>query len=520
MSKLRRSLCLVLALVMGVAMVFAGCGQTTAPATTAGETTSATTAPTATTTPTATAAAAPVELKWILIGNQQEPDTDKICEAANAYLKDKINATIKLNTFTWGDDYKTKVQTMLATGEEFDIAFTASWAMDYYTYAANGALLPLNDLLAKHPKIEELLGKDFMNGSAINGVRYAVPTNKEKAHNWGFLLKKDLVDKYKVDVASIKSMADLEPYFEQIKKGEPGVYPLLTVNQEGPVKFLDWDKIAGDGVPGAFPPDGKSTTVINEWAAPETLAMFSQLHDYYKKGYIHPDAAVQDNFNAEMATGKYFAVVQSMKPGKGVEMSNSTGIEWVQVDITRPVISNRETTGALLSIPSASKNPETAMAFIELLYTDKYIKNLFDFGIEGTHYVKVSNEVIDYAPGTDGGKTSGYNPGNGWKYGDQFKNFLMPNEDPQKWQQFIDYNASALPLSNSLGFAFNSEAVSNEIAACSNVETQYYKQFYTGSVDPAVELPKFLEAQKAAGVDKIIAEMQKQYDAWRAATGK
>lgn len=516
MRKLKRSLCLVLTLVVCMAFALAGCGGTPTTTTVAGETTAAVTTQATTT----SAKADPVELKWVLIGNQQEPDTDKICAEANKILLDKINATIKLDTFTWGDDYKTKVQTMLAAGEEVDIVFTASWAMDYYTYAANGALLPLNDLLAKHPQIEEILGTDFMNGSAINGVRYAVPTNKEKAHNWGFLLKKDLVEKYNVDVASIKSMADLEPYFEQIKQGEPGVYPLLTVNQEGPVKFLDWDKVAGDGVPGAFPPDGKSTTVINEWAAPETLAMFTQLNDYYKKGYIHPDAAVQDNFNAEMATGKYFAVVQSMKPGKDVEMSNSTGIEWVQVDITRPVISNRETTGALLSIPSSSKNPETAMAFIELLYTDKALKNLFDYGIEGTHYVKVSDEVIDYAPGTDGGKASGYNPGNGWKYGDQFKDFLLPNEDPQKWQRFIDYNASALPLSNSLGFAFNSESVSNEIAVCSNVETQYYKLFYTGSVDPAIEMPKFLEAQKAAGVDKIIAEMQKQYDAWRAATGK
>ena len=35
-----------------------------------------------------------------------------------------------------------------------------------------------------------------------------------------------------------------------------------------------------------------------------------------------------------------------------------------------------------------------------------------------------------------------------------------------------------------------------------------------GEVDPAVYIPKFNEALKAAGVDTFIAECQKQLDAW------
>jgi putative aldouronate transport system substrate-binding protein len=35
-----------------------------------------------------------------------------------------------------------------------------------------------------------------------------------------------------------------------------------------------------------------------------------------------------------------------------------------------------------------------------------------------------------------------------------------------------------------------------------------------GQLDPEENLPKFLEKQKAAGSDKIIAEAQKQLDAW------
>ena len=37
-----------------------------------------------------------------------------------------------------------------------------------------------------------------------------------------------------------------------------------------------------------------------------------------------------------------------------------------------------------------------------------------------------------------------------------------------------------------------------------------------GAADPAVKLPEALEKLKRAGSEKVIAEIQSQYDAWRA----
>jgi putative aldouronate transport system substrate-binding protein len=39
---------------------------------------------------------------------------------------------------------------------------------------------------------------------------------------------------------------------------------------------------------------------------------------------------------------------------------------------------------------------------------------------------------------------------------------------------------------------------------------------FTGYVDPAVELPKYIEALKAAGLDTVKAEVEKQYAEWKA----
>ncbi|WP_252891039.1 extracellular solute-binding protein [Thermoclostridium stercorarium] len=122
-----------------------------------------------------------VTLTWYLVGNRQEPDTPKVLAEANKYLKDKLNVAIDLYVFGWGDEYDQKVNTALAAGEPIDIVFTANWAANYNVNAASGYFTELNGYLEKYPAIKQILGEDFLNGSAINGKNYALPTNKEGA---------------------------------------------------------------------------------------------------------------------------------------------------------------------------------------------------------------------------------------------------------------------------------------------------------------------------------------------------
>ncbi len=59
----------------------------------------------------------PADLVWYLVGPQQEPETEKITQAANTYLKDKLNVEVNLTVLGYGDPYNNKVNTMLAAGE-------------------------------------------------------------------------------------------------------------------------------------------------------------------------------------------------------------------------------------------------------------------------------------------------------------------------------------------------------------------------------------------------------------------
>ena len=59
---------------------------------------------------------------------------------------------------------------------------------------------------------------------------------------------------------------------------------------------------------------------------------------------------------------------------------------------------------------------------------------------------------------------------------------------------------------------WDSSSVLNQVTACNNVVSEYNNALLWGSIDPAENLPKFIEALKAAGIDEIIAEKQKKLD--------
>lgn len=458
-----------------------------------------------------------ITITWYAAGASDPEDQALIEEKANAYLAEKgYNCTLDLIMYDFGT-FPDKLQTMISSGEEFDICFTCNWCNPYTQQAAKGAYVALNDdknLLEKYaPKTKELLGDDFLAGSQINGINYAIPANKEKAHQWGLLVLSDYVDKYKMDLSGVKSLADMEPFFQTIKDNEPNIYAFESLTGESAFRSLDFDRIGEDGYPGVVYNDDASK-VFNELEAPETMEFFKLMRKYYEAGFIREDAATITDYTQDQKAGKMFAAVRSLKPGKDAEEGLSMSQNYTQIALTNPVISNRETTGSMQAISATSKHPERALMLLELFNTDEYFNNLINFGIEDVHYTKVSDKVIKAGPSRDK-----YNLSLGWAFGNQFLNYVWDNEDPEKWTKFEAFNGEAT-TTQTLGFVFDPANVQTEIAQCTNIWKQYVPSLETGSVDPEVVLPQALDALKAAGVDNIIAEKQKQLDEWKAAVGK
>jgi len=441
------------------------------------------------------------------------PQTDEalVEEAMNKILKEKINAKIDLMPIDWGawDD---KVNLLIASqDQDVDIMFTAQWT-GFAKNVAKKAFLELNDLLDEHGQgVIETLGPEFIKGSQINGINYGIPTNKELAAAGGIVYRKDVADELGIDMSKVKTIEDLDAVYAVVKEKRPDLVPLYISSTDNTFNahfFGNYDFLGDSTIPGAIFKDGDETKVF----AIEDTDRFKQTtkatRDLFLKGYINADAATsQVSAQDAWKAGIVFSSVESLKPGKAEEVASGAGLsgKLEQIQMTEKTISASETTGSMLAISTTSQDPARAMMLINLLHTDKELNNLINFGIEGTHYTR-NGEIM-----TPTDKTTNYSPGAAWMFGNQFLNYLWETEDPDKWAKFKEFNSTG-KVSLGLGFVFNSEPVKNEVGALANVIKQYQVAIDRGAVDVDKVLPEYTKKLKEAGLDKVIAEKQKQFD--------
>ncbi|MFC5531464.1 ABC transporter substrate-binding protein [Cohnella yongneupensis] len=514
MRKFNRLGFTAISLVMSLGLVLAGCGGgSNEPA--AGSTT----APSASSASSGDAASPtldPVELNLYFLAPQVK-DVKLVEDEINKITKAKFNATVKLNFLFW-DSYFDKQKLLIASGDPIDLMFTAGWA-SYSQYVSQKAFLELDDLLDQYGQgIKDNINPAYLKAPKIDNKLYAIPTQKDMASINGVLMNKELVDKYNFDLSTVKTPADFEPFLKVIKENEPDIIPFLNKNDEGATYW------ANDFME---PLDTKVPVVVTNRGEPEVMNMFENpkyvelvklQRDWVQKGYINKDISTLQDSTPLKKAKKAFMWVEQLKPGKAEEMEAQLGYPLVQVDAyadLKPIATTGALNGSMLAIPRSSKNPERAMMFINELFTNKELMNLLAWGIEGKHYKKIGENQIDYADGVDA-TSSGYTGMAQWAMGgNQFLDYLWASEKPDKWDQFKAFNESA-EISPNLGWTFNAEPVKNEIATLKAVVTQYNAAITTGTVDYDTYYPKMKTALERAGLQKVMDEVKKQLEAFKA----
>lgn len=438
-------------------------------------------------------------LKWYTIGAEPK-DYSAVIEKANEYLGEKIGVNLDM-TFIDFNDYNQKMSVIINSGEDFDLAFTCSWAGDYLGNSRKGAFLELDPYLDTIGKdMKETIDQRFWDGAKVDGKTYAVPTQKELGVAPMWVFTKEYVDKYNIPVDELHTLEDLEPWLQVIKENEPDVVPLYITKGFSYTVFFDQ---LVDPV-GVSLDDNGELTVKNMFETPEMKRDLETLRRYYQAGYINADSATaQDDKSI-----KRFVTKADGQPYADELWGESLGYPVVSSSITDTWITNGSTTGSMMAVSSNSKNKEKAIEFLNLLNTDETLRNLINYGIEGTHYEKLDENTIKFID-----KKSYDVPY--FSLGNLFITYVTENEPATKWDEFQDFNDAA-KVSPALGFKFNSKAVSTEIAAVNNVLEEFKATLYSGSVDVDEYLGKLNEKLKQQGLDKIIAEMQKQIDEWKA----
>jgi putative aldouronate transport system substrate-binding protein len=452
----------------------------------------------------------PYEVSMAYITFTKIDDLPLVQEEINKIAKEKINATIKLVPIN-GANYQQQTNLMLTGNEKLDLLVTSSF-FGYNTQAAKGQLVALDDLLKSNGKdILEVLPEHLLEGNKVNGEIFGIPSMRDWGSYYGYIMRKDIVEKYNIDLSQVKTVTDLDAVFKIVKENEPTLTPIVNTGQGSTVTTVlaggKFD-VLGDSL-GAV--SFKTEKMVNMFEEPEYVNAVELARKWFQAGYVLKDSATSQEASANIVkAGKGFGYFSHMKPGFEVQEKGITGHEMVSVKLSDVYSYTDAATGFNLSIARNSQNPEKAMEVINLLYTDKDVMNLLANGIEGKHYEVKPEGVISLPEGV---AESNYVFGQ-WQIGNNFLTYPWEGNDSDYWEQMKQHNDSAI-FSPAFGFTFNPDPVKTEVAAAMNVLNQYRVGIETGTLDPDKSLPEFNKKLKDAGLEKIIAEKQKQYDEWK-----
>jgi len=441
----------------------------------------------------------PVDLIWYMRGDEPANAASVMAEV-NKLLNEKINATLEMRFISPGD-YESKMQLVMSSSEVYDLAFTSNWTNNFLNNVSRGAYLPLNDLLELAPDVKTLFQPDIWGAVSTGGKIYGVPNNQIMGDTSGMWFKKDLVDKYSLDVKNVKSLAELTPIFETIKKNEPDVIPLRQGELTWFAKFSpEVTLVEGYSV---------DTNTWRVWDGAEDLTdTYKILREWNQKGFFPQDVATLKDENSLIKAGKIFSRYARPKPGLEAELKASHGFEFITTQTGTMTIGAGSVTSTISAISATSKNPERAMMLLNLVNTDKELYNMLVFGLEGQDYTKVGDNRIEPKEGSYALP--------GWLLGNVFNSYLLPGQADDVWEQTKKLNDESI-VSPLINFTFDRTPVENEMAQISAVRAEFDPILKNGMDDPDKIFKQRQEKLKTAGQDKVIKEIEKQLAAWQAA---
>ena len=439
-------------------------------------------------------------------------DLGKVQDAVNARTIPEIGVEVEFKAVSAYDAFAL-FPTWIGTGERVDLMMPL--LQDLRTYADQGMILPLDDLIAENaPHLTELIAQfpAITGNNIIDGETYAVLTVPNlTGQGGGYIIGQQFVDEvdWEYDPARVYTFEELDELFALIKEKHPDIYPcgVVTAGKTGSEFAYShgaYDTLSGSPNYSGVLMGTDSTTFVDLFETEEYQEYINYLRNWYKARYIHPDSATMDGSvtslkNAGVTAG-YFMVSAPIQRGEN---------DYI-IRLSEPYTCSAGAGGWV--IPITAKEPEAAIRFLDLVWSDADLANLIQWGIEGEHYVMQDENIgyIVFPEGIDATTSGYYNTLGLW--GDTRKIYIWT---PTSAQADNDaYSAEALQnCTQGIGISYSMTNVTNEIAALSAVIAQYVPALESGSVDVDVYYPKFIEALKAAGIDSVIADKQAQFDA-------
>ncbi len=455
-------------------------------------------------------------------GGVTDDGAEKVAAALNEISEREIGVHIDLQFISIGD-YGTQINLAVSGGECVDIGCMLPFGPAMFSAViANGQAMELEGLLQDYgPNIMAEMG-DYMDAGTVDGHIYCVPIARAWAANQYFEYDTNYIASLGLteQLEGAQTWDDFEAVMEAAKNAGDGRYAL-----GGKQWIISGAPLLEDGSFGFKTTEGLSDATYSIYLGddmkihrrvddPQFLETFQMIAGWYEKGYVWPDTAVnvQDTAANICKNDVIWGWFTGSELGAEVTASAQAGRDISVIEVAPGLLNSSAFTHFVPFIPVTSEEPESAMRFLDLLYSNADAMNLLVYGIEGEHYV-LGDDGIARCPE---GKTTtdcGYHL-NEFTAGNAFLLYPWDGQSADFRQLQRDDLANSV-VSPVLGFSPDTSKTANETAALSAVYDQYFPAISSGQYTDDL-WTQYCDALEAANVQALIDEYQAQLDAWLA----
>jgi putative aldouronate transport system substrate-binding protein len=449
----------------------------------------------------------------------------------NGKLKTDLGFELDAQFINWSN-YQQQSLLKFTAGEKFDSALQALW-LNMAQLQQSGSLADLTSEIPKYKNLSAALPKKLLESNSWDGKLWGIPQVNSAARVQHFVIRQDLADT--LGFSTITDFEQLERFFYAVKQKNDGTVAYGAASNSGYLHALpvptgmfnatSWEN--PDTIARAFSGKGMFFMLAKDavktgsaaptpfWDDEGVVEALHRIRKYYNDGIINADALNTDaaTLKSQWTAGKY-AAGWAITDG-----TSSNTLSTLQKAVPTAALANimplkdglsakpNQTFQAdnMVVVNSKGGNLDRTMQLQDWL-SIKENHDLISYGIEGTDWEPADGNkfkpLSDYA-------FPGY--ALSWRASLERKSLSISASEEKifEWAQNFD-NFTVDPFAS---FIPDATPEKQQVAAKTNVITQFANPLFYGVVDVDSQLDKLKKAAEGAGVAKLQEEMDKQANA-------
>lgn len=400
---------------------------------------------------------------------------DAVQSRVNTILEEQLGIHVQFLTFPF-ENYDKEMREVLAGSDQVDVMLCMGTYVENWLF---GNLLPLDDLLEEYgqdivAEVEDMVIQSCTVNSAVYGIPnirdYAITTDT-------YYLNTEVLERNGISADEIHTVEDLERIFSVIHENEPDTVILSTYLQS----LASNRRYLNPQTPFVSALDEERDCYVNYFATEEYRSILSQIRGWYQEGYVglYSEAGkiIADH-------GTAMALARCGKPGAAVEVSQMYGAQYQEFCFGSSVITQDVYTAITYTITKNTSSEEQSMRLLNELYQNAEL-----------------NELLSEVLAT-------------WMLPNLFLTKVNEGYPDDLWEQTKIFNQEA-ERAPDVGFVFDPTSVMREYLDICEIYARYRPILESGIVDPDDGQERMLAELDAAGIDKLLAEQNRQYTDWK-----